>query len=193
MTPRAWPSHAFFTALLALVVGIGAGGPATFVRLAYYRREILDGEAWRLITTHLVHAGPAHLLANLAGLGLVWAAVGRSLGGLRWLGAALTAALAASAGVLVAQPRVQIMAGLSAVLHGMAAAGAVAETRRGRLRGKVFLGLVTAKILWDLLGGFLPFAGRFLGRPLAAEAHLFGALAGAVYAIWLPSSEREGD
>lgn len=193
MRSRTWPSHVFFGALGALVIGLAARGPATFVRLAYYRSRILDGEVWRLVTTHLVHAGPGHLAANLAGLGLVWAAFGRRLGALTWLAAALAAALGSSVGVLVAQPRVEIMAGLSAVLHGLLAAGAVSEALRGRLLGRVFAGLLAAKLIWDLVGGVLPWARAFLGGPIVAEAHVFGALAGALCAVWLSAPpEPEG-
>jgi membrane associated rhomboid family serine protease len=89
-------------------------------------------------------------------------------------------------GVLAAQPEVQAMAGLSAVLHGLLAAGAVTEARRGRVLGAVFLALLAVKLVVDLLGG-VPAARIVLGRPIAAEAHLFGALAGALCALRLPA------
>lgn len=183
--------HAFFAALAALILVLGARGPASFVRLAYYRSAILEGEVWRLLTTHLVHAGPSHLAANMAGLGLVWAAFARRAPALTWVACALAAALGASVGVLVAQPRVEIMAGLSSVLHGLLAGAALNEGRRGSRMGIVLGTVLALKLAWDLLAGALPSARSLLGGPIAAEAHLFGAVAGALCVLWLPSPPPE--
>lgn len=192
MTALTLASHGFFVALLALIVGVGLGGPGMFARLAFDRSLILDGELWRLLTTHVVHAGPAHLFGNAGGVLLVWAALGRRLGAAAWAAAALAAGLASSLGVLVAQPRVQVMAGLSGLLHGLLAAGGFAEARRGHLLGRVVLVLLALKLAWDMLGGVVPWARAALGGPIAAEAHLFGALGGLLCAVWLPGFGDEG-
>ncbi|HET8646613.1 MAG TPA: rhombosortase [Vicinamibacteria bacterium] len=186
-TPR-WTSHLLFGALLVLVIGVGASGPRAFGDLAYLRGKVLEGQAWRVLTMHVVHAGPGHLFANVAGLGLVWAVFARSASALLWVACALASALAAAGGVLALQPRVQIMAGLSSVLHGLVGAGAVAALRGGRRLGGMALGLLALKIVWDYVGVAFPAARAVLGGPIAAPAHLYGAAAGALCALWLPSS-----
>jgi rhomboid family GlyGly-CTERM serine protease len=178
-----------FAALAALAVGVHAGGPRFFALLAYERSAILEGEAWRLLTTYLVHAGIGHLLWNVAATGIVWAAVVRGLSARMWLSAALAVALGSSLGVLLLQPEVRVMAGLSGLLHGLLAAGAAAEVRRGERLAWVFLGLLAAKIAWEQLAGPMPLGAATVGERIAVGAHACGALAGLLAGLALPVSD----
>src|SRR6185295_4943120 len=76
---RAVRRFAPFLVLALACVLAAAAGPPGFGALCYVRTAVLGGELWRLLSTHLVHAGAAHLLWNLAGLALVALAVGREL------------------------------------------------------------------------------------------------------------------
>lgn len=165
--------------LLALACGVvGAAGPRALGALAYTRHAVLAGEIWRLLTTHLVHAGRVHLLWNLCGLALVALAVARELTPPRWALVAALAGLGCSLGVLLLVPRVVAMAGMSGLLHGLLAAGGVAALRRDRRLGVVLLTALAAKLVAEQWG-IWP-AGAYLGRVTALDAHLCGALAGAV-------------
>lgn len=53
-----------------LVLLYGLFGPAP-ERLIFDRDAIAAGQLWRLVTGHLVHSDPAHLVWNLAALGLL--------------------------------------------------------------------------------------------------------------------------
>jgi rhomboid family GlyGly-CTERM serine protease len=177
-----------FAALAALAVGVHAGGPRVFALLAYERSSILDGEVWRLLTTYLVHAGLGHLLWNVSATAVVALAVARALSARRWLAAALVVALGSSLGVLLLQPGVRAMAGLSGLLHGLLAAGAAAEVRRGERLAWVFLGLLAAKIAWELLAGPTSLGAATVGERVAVGAHACGALAGLLAGLTLPVS-----
>jgi rhomboid family GlyGly-CTERM serine protease len=170
-------------------VGLGlAAAAATLASrldaLAYVRAAVLHGEAWRLATCHLVHAGVPHLGWNLAGLGLVALAVGPALTGWRWFLVTAASASAASLGVLWLAPQVQAMAGLSGILHGQLAGGAWATARRGERLGWALLALLAAKLLAERLGP-LAWSASLLGARIAIDGHLYGALGGLAAAALL--------
>lgn len=172
--------HVFFLGLAILALALAAAGPRALALLAYERSSILHGQVWRLLTTHVVHANTRHLLWNLAATALVWLAVAPALPARAWLVAGLAAAIGSSAGVLLLQPEVRLMAGLSGLLHGLLAAGAMADVRRGERLGGVFLGLLVVKIAWEQLAGPSPVSRAALGGDIAVGAHACGALAGLV-------------
>jgi rhomboid family GlyGly-CTERM serine protease len=177
-----------FVALAGLAVGLHAAGPRFLARLAYDRSSILRGEVWRLLTTYLVHAGLGHLLWNLVATGVVWVSVARAFGAGMWLAATLLVALGSSLAVLLLQPEVRAMAGLSALLHGLLAAGATAEIRRGERLAGVLLALLGAKIVWEQLAGPPALGGPIPSDRVAIGAHAFGALAGLLAGLALPAA-----
>ena len=91
-------------------------------------------------------------------------------------------------GFVFYEPQLQWYVGFSGVLHGALAAGAIAwwrsESRALALTLSVFF---VGKLLWEQLHGALPLSGDL---PVVVDAHLYGALGGAVAAgiLWL--SER---
>ena len=178
-----------FAVLAALALGVYAGGPGILALLAYERSPILRGEVWRLFTTYVVHAGIGHLLWNLAATGLVWLAVGRAFHARTWLAAAVAVALGSSLGVLLLQPEVRVMTGLSGLLHGLLAAGAVAEVRRGERFAGIFLAVLAAKIAWEQFVGPTPFSAVSAER-VAVGAHAYGALSGLLAGLALPVAVR---
>jgi rhomboid family GlyGly-CTERM serine protease len=179
-------SHAFFLGLAAVAVLLALSPPEVFRTLVYDRRAILAGEAWRVLTGSLVHAGAAHLGLNLAGMALCWTAFGPRLSGRSWLLASLAAGLGSSLGVLLLAPQVRAMAGLSGLLHGLMAAGAVAAIRSGERLGWLFLALLALKVGWEQMAGPLASSTLALGAPIAVSAHLHGLLSGAAAGLALP-------
>jgi rhomboid family GlyGly-CTERM serine protease len=177
--------HGFFAGLGALAILLQAVHSWVFVRLAYYRPAILRGEVWRLLTGHLVHIGVVHLFWNLAGVALAWVAFGPRLTARRWLIASLISGLGAGLGVLAFEPRVGAMAGLSGLLHGLMAAGALATIRSGERLGWLFLAVLTAKIVWEQLVGPTAATQAALGGAIAVGAHLYGFLGGLLAGVVL--------
>ena len=70
--------------VVALLTGLWLAGPEVTAALRYERGAVLDGEWWRLLTGHLVHADAAHLAWNLAGAALVWWLFGAEYGRAEW-------------------------------------------------------------------------------------------------------------
>ena len=150
------------------------------VALRWERALIVEGELWRLITGHLVHLGISHLVLNLAGLLLVWFLVGRDLKPLQWLAIGVVNVVAIDAGFWVLNPELTWYVGLSGVLHGMLAAGIVVATTDAR-KDLVLLGvLVVAKLVYEQVAGALPGSGTVSGGAVIVDAHLYGAVSGAI-------------
>lgn len=167
-----------------------------------WRPELAWQQPWRWIGAALLHLSLLHLLANLAGLGLV-AALGRAAGcgGRATLAWALAWPL--TQGALLLQPALARYAGLSGVLHAAVAVAVVQLLRgpRGPARSiGAALGLgLAAKLLLEA-----PWAGPLRQVPgwdiaIAPAAHAAGAVAGMLCALALgvgrvsPGRRRERD
>lgn len=187
---RAW----WLPALLAgLLVALFVAGPALTESLRYERDAVLAGQAWRLLSGHLVHFDLAHLGWNLAGIVLVWFLFAREYTPLGWWVVLVSSTVAIDLGFLAFEPRLDWYVGFSGVLHGCMAAGLVAWIRRERDALTVTVAMLFgAKLLWEHAYGPLPFAGGSLGVPVVHEAHTYGALGGAAAGLWLTRKRTAG-
>jgi rhomboid family GlyGly-CTERM serine protease len=166
--------------MLALLVGLAAGGGAWRLALQYQRDAIAAGQWWRLATAHLVHLGARHLLLDALGLVLLWILYARSVRNRTWAAALAGSALGIDAGLWWLAPQVQWYLGLSGILHGGWAVGALGAWREGRMPSAASLTLLAIKLAaeqWQR-GGV---AGS--GLPVLVDAHLYGALGGLLGAL----------
>jgi rhomboid family GlyGly-CTERM serine protease len=163
-------------ALLAVCLLLGAGGDEIRELGRYERHAVEGGEYWRLVSGHLVHLGWGHLWPNLAALaiiGLLFEGVFRNADWLR-LGAASAAAI--DVGLYLLDPAVLWYVGLSGVLHGFVAAGALALLARRETLGAVLAVGLGAKLLYEQLAGPVPFTAQSVGGPVVVAAHLYGTV-----------------
>jgi len=166
-------------AALLLWMPVAAAGRRAALPWIYQRPAVLSGEAWRLLTGHLVHLSGTHLAWNLAALAAIGVLFAPALRPAAWLRVALASALTAGLGVLWLQPEVLATSGLSALLHGLVAAGALAVAAGGRRwLGIAAFGLLAVKLLAEQLAGPLPWSSAAAGGGIAVDAHLYGALGG---------------
>ena len=154
-------------------------------------------QPWRWWTAAWVHFSPMHLVANLAGLGVV-AALGRAAAvpvgvSLAWLASWPLTHLA-----LLSVPELAHYGGLSGVLHSAVAAIATAlvlgETGpRRRIGAALALGLAV-KIAWERPWGPAVQAMPGWDIAVAPAAHLSGALCGlaCTLAAWTRIRGRRG-
>jgi rhomboid family GlyGly-CTERM serine protease len=154
--------------------------------LRYERAAVLGGEAWRLVTAHLVHFDLAHLAWNLAGLALVWFLFAQSFEPRGWLLILTASTVAIDVGFLYFERQLEWYVGFSGVLHGCMAAGLVAwlRTERDALTALV-AALFAAKLTWEHVVGPLPFTAGSMSLPVVYQAHTYGAIGGALAALWL--------
>lgn len=174
-------------ALASLLLG-GLGEPArTWLR--YDREAIVQGhEYWRLFTGHLVHIDARHLLLNVAGLGLIAALCRGCYTFRQWLWLVLLVVLTIDAGFLTLMPELTWYVGLSGALHGVLAAGAVRWWRvESPWLAAALTAILVGKLTWEQWQGALPLAGDI---SVVVNAHLYGALGGAIGALWLDWRRR---
>ncbi|MBN1237156.1 MAG: rhombosortase [Gammaproteobacteria bacterium] len=174
-----WPVLALAAAALLL----GLGGDAARAWGRYEREALESGELWRLLSAHLVHLGGGHLMLNVAALFTIRFLLDDLLSAADWIGAAVASALAIDAGLYFLSVEVGWYVGLSGVLHGLLAAGAIAMLRvQPGIAGMLVVGLVV-KLAWEQAMGPLPFTQSASGGPVIVAAHLYGAAGGAAYAL----------
>ena len=146
----------------------------------YQRDDILSGQLWRLVSCHFVHVTWMHLALNIAGLIVIWMLFRDILTQRTWWLLTLGSIIGIDFGLLIFNPEIKWYMGLSGVLHGLFAGGAILYLRLFGIRGGLYLFLLIAKLLWEQLTGPLPGSGELSGARVITEAHLYGALGGAV-------------
>lgn len=167
---------------LALVL-LSLLGESGRLALRYEREAVLQGEYWRLLTGHLMHGSWLHLVLNGAGLGLVAALFTRDYSLPAWLLIALFSVVAIDLGFVLFEPQLLWYVGLSGVLHGALAAGAVAWWRNESKPLALLLSLIFAgKLAWEQWHGALPLSGDL---PVVVDAHLYGAIGGVIAGVIL--------
>jgi rhomboid family GlyGly-CTERM serine protease len=181
--PRDWLLPA---GLVLVLLGLHFAGPQLLAAFRYERSPVLAGEAWRLVTAHLVHHDFTHVGWNLAGVALVWLLFGREFTPRGWIAIMLASTAAIDLGFLLVEPQIEWYVGFSGVLHGCMAAGLVAWLRNERdALTALVAALFAAKLAWEHVFGPLPFTAGTLSIPVVHEAHTYGAIGGALAAMWL--------
>lgn len=170
--------------LASATIAIAFAGPSLQAALRYERGAILDLQWWRLFTGNFVHLGTTHLVLNLIGLGLVFALFRTAFTNAAWFAVFLVCCLSVSLGLLWFQPEVHWYVGLSGVLHGVFAAGALAMRRaQPRWSALCMVGLAM-KIAIEQVAGDPWGTAALTGGPIVSSAHLYGALGGLIGLAW---------
>ena len=171
-----WPLLVLLVPCLLLAA---AGEPARML-LRYDRTAIEHGEVWRLFTGNFVHLGTGHLLEDMAGLVLLWLLYEDVLPGWRTPAVVCAGSLAVGLGLLIGDPHVDWYVGISGALDTLWAAGALSLMRRRDRFGWMLAGVLLAKLVYEQCFGALPFSSVSSGGMVIVDAHLYGALAGAL-------------
>lgn len=168
-------------AVLAVVAEVF--GEAARSLLRYDRDGLADGESWRLVSGHIVHLGPSHMVMNVAALAVLALIFGNSMRSRDWLAAAVLSSLAIGGGLYWLSPAVGWYVGLSGVLHGFWAAACVRALAHGERDGLIFTSLILIKLGYETLIGPVPLTGAVAAGPVVEVAHAYGAAGGAVSAL----------
>lgn len=166
----------------ALAIAVWASGPEFAAVLQYQRDAIIEGQYWRLFTGHWAHLGWQHLIMNLGGLTVIWILFGEVLHGRKaWM---ITAAIALfiSSALLFVYPQIEWYVGLSGLLHGLLAAGALLSLRAIPVTAGLAIVLLTGKLSVELTSGGSTQVEAFIDGPILIEAHLCGTLGGSLCA-----------
>lgn len=148
--------------------------------LAYDRYAVEGMETWRVITGNLVHTNGFHVLLNLAGLVLLWLLHGEHYRISRFVKVFLWCCLGTSAGIYFMSPDLIWYAGLSGALHGVFVWGACMDIRKGLRSGWLLLAGVAVKLGYEQYTGSSDGVAELINATVAVDAHLYGALSGAL-------------
>ena len=182
---RRW-SVPIVVALLAVVLQWAAG--FEWLRL---ERGLAWIEPWRLFGAHFVHLGWTHLWLNLTGLAVLWLLLGDTLRPLAWGAAVVILAFGVSVVLLSCSPTVGWYVGFSGVLHGLFAAGAVANVFRETRLALVLLAGLLLKLVIERVGQDDLTTASLIGGTVIVDSHLYGVLVGLSYgAVLLVISSR---
>jgi len=135
-------------------------------------------QPWTLVTTHLVHLNMQHLWVNVAAL-LIISIIFSSYYSTRiFLNVFIICAICASAFPLFLGTPISFV-GLSGLLHGLYAYGAVHTLKTNRYFGALMLALLVFKLAWDLYNANQSVAWLD-GATVAYWAHIGGAFGGVL-------------
>lgn len=175
----------FPVALVAVLLLVHWLGGRAAAALRYERDAVLSGDAWRLVTGHLVHADAIHLGWNVLGVAIVGLLFARDFTWRQWLVVLVVSTAATSLGFLLLEPQLDWYVGFSGVLHGLMAAGLVAWLHSSRDALTWFVAaLFAAKLAWEHFAGALPITADSLALPVVHEAHTYGAIGGGLAGLW---------
>lgn len=150
--------------------------------LRFDRQLIEQWQVWRLISGHLTHLNWSHLSLNMAGLAMVVFFFAGYRSNRYWLEALVFISLLCSAGLLL-DGQLERYVGFSGVLHGLFIMGARWEMQRYKTSGLVLLVVIVGKLVWEQMVGALPGSESMTGGRVAVNAHLYGAIGGAVFLL----------
>ena len=183
--PGASPGLAWLVpgAIVIVALALLISGDAGREWLRFDRTGIAAGEAWRLLTGHLVHLGVTHALLNLVGLALVWFLVGRTFSSRQWLWVIAGSVAAIDVGLWFGNPSLEWYVGLSGLLHGMLSAGIVAGLVARSREAAVLAVVVAGKLAWEQFAGPLPGSEATSGGAVIVDAHLYGVVGATLVAV----------
>lgn len=178
---RRLPWHTFTLILIAFAMYV-FGGPAA-EGLVFDRQAIMQGELWRLLTGHWVHADWEHLAWNLMAFGLLGWMLETSQGPGKLYSALIAGMCVVNAGLWWFIPSLDFYCGLSGILNTLLFVILIDGWRRSRnyIFPLVAIG-ATAKIGFELFQSSAIFTNT--SWPAVPEAHLAGALAAMIVMLY---------
>jgi rhomboid family GlyGly-CTERM serine protease len=169
----------FVPALVGLMSALAELGSETIrTALRYDRGGLESGQLWRLVTGHIVHLGPSHMVMNVIALGVLALVLSPYLRGRDWIWVGLGAAFAIDGGLYWVNSAVEWYVGLSGVLHGFCILGVASR----RFEAFPLALLLIGKLAYEAFIGAVPLTGEIAAGPVVTVAHAWGAAGGALAA-----------
>jgi len=171
-------NQALWLSVLVLTLSIQLADYGSFVR--FDRQLVIQGDYWLLLSGNFAHLNWSHWALNMAGLAIVALFFSGYGSILQWLTVMFISALSVGSGLYWLNPQIGWYVGLSGVLHGLFIFGVINEIKAYSTSGVVLLFLIIGKLLWEIFNGALPGSEDMAGGSVVTDAHLYGAIGGAV-------------
>ncbi len=169
--------------LSAIMLCLTALENPLFPLLSLDPTKVSAGEFWRLLTANLVHFGWMHTLMNAAALLLCALAFFMDHPLKKFSLLLLWCCVGVGVGIYCFNPEYSPYAGLSGAIHGLIVAGLLQALAYPIWVRVLALGLVAAKLVQENSAGYeATDLQALLPVAVAVESHLYGAIAGLVFA-----------
>ncbi len=146
------------------------------------RDLVLDGQFWRLLTSHFYHVNSTHLFYNFFGLALVLSVNRRLWFSARGVGLVLALCLWVSGWLWFNNPEILNYGGLSGILHGMFVISVATQRELPQIWRMLLSAGAIGKVAMEQSGLYgLPSLNDDTVR-VAIDAHLYG-LTGALVGL----------
>jgi len=179
-------SSLLLPAILIIMSILAFIAPSSTRDLLEFKREMISqGEFWRLFTGHFFHTNLNHLLLNLAAVVLLWFLHGEFYQKLTSILFLISICLLTALGIYFFALDIHWYVGLSGILHGLFIWGAIKDIESKRITGYLLLIGVVMKLIYEQLYGADPSVSSLIDANVAIDAHLWGAISGAVISIVL--------
>ncbi len=182
-------SSQFIPIIVVAVLSLVAYTLPTYVTeyLDFTRQGIAQHQWWRLLSAHFLHTNTYHLAVNLAGLFLLWLLHGEYYRARNYSAVFVITSLFVSILVWLASPHLNAYVGLSGVLHGVFAWGIIQDFKHKRVSAYLLLAGLIIKLIDERFFSTNDFMANLIGASVAIDAHLYGAIAGIMLGVLLPS------
>ncbi len=178
-----WPMLFLFLTMVVI-----AAFPAEWQHALRYDVDAIGrGEVWRLWTANLAHTNWAHVLLNSVGLLVIWTVFHEQVkpSGCWLLFIAIVAPIHLFLLYLFV-PELKWYVGLSGVLHGWLAAAAIMDIRARYWVGYLLFAALLGKLSWEYIYGASEQVKALIHAEVATQAHISGALVGAIVSLLWP-------
>ena len=152
--------------------------------LIFEGNKVLDGQVWRVFTSHICHTNWSHLVMNLLALALLMSLFNEVYTLASFLCVLVLAGIGIGLVYILFYPAGTQYLGLSGVLHAVASAGAIMSIKARRLFALVFLLGLIAKLIYEFTVGASESLAVMINARVAVEAHLVGALVGGLFGAY---------
>tara|TARA_B100001094_G_C18194204_1_gene809455 strand:- start:2740 stop:3483 length:744 start_codon:yes stop_codon:yes gene_type:complete len=153
-----------------------------------YNQLILaqNQDLFRIFTSHLAHTNTMHYTMNMVGLLLIGLLHSHYYKVWQWLISYMILSFVITVGLYKFDHDVEVYLGLSGILHGFLMIGCMTDTLRGLKSGTVLLICVIIKITYEQMMPPNYDLEELIQANVAINAHLMGAIGGAILSFLLP-------
>lgn len=154
--------------------------------MGFDRTLIQHGEVWRILSCNLVHLNVNHMLLNLSVYVLISLLFKSSIPMRQWYTCLIICGLSVGLGLYFLDPGLHRYVGLSGVLYGLLAFGLLLNLKENIYVYLAVYAIASYKVISQQFDSFDDQQMKeFIGGSVIASSHLYGLIAGNVFAFIL--------
>lgn len=188
-------NYSLYFVMIVIIALTAMFEPLSSKWLQFDRGLINEGEIWRLLSAHWVHASFNHSLSNALGVLLLAYFAGSSLNNLQGVALVLFASSFVGICLYFFSTDLNFYVGLSGAQHGFLLVAPFISKHYSTRMAIVIALVIVAKTACEQTPFYDDMAAfEFIGARVAVDSHLFGCIAGALFlSFWLCLNKLKKD